>query len=48
MHSKSGHFLSLKNSSFKCPKTCSVAPLPMRFPLRDMDWAIPIRSSASL
>ena len=45
MHSKSGHFLSLKNSSFKCPKTCSVAPLSMQLPFRDMLCTTPAFSS---
>ena len=34
--SKSGQLRPLKNSSFKWPKTCSVAPLSRRFPLRDV------------
>ena len=36
--SKSGQLRPLKNSSFKWPKTCSVAPLSRQFPLRDMLW----------
>ena len=36
-----------KNSSLMCPNTCSVAPLSMQSPLRDMLWTIPIPSSAA-
>ena len=43
--SKSVHLLPLKNSSFRCPKTCSVAPLSMQLPFRDILCTMPARSS---
>ena len=43
--SKSVHLLPLKNSSFRWPKTCSVAPLSMQLPFRDILCTMPARSS---
>ncbi len=43
--SKQGHFLPRKNSSFIWPNTCSVAPLSMQLPFRDMLCTTPASSS---
>ena len=34
-----------KNSSLRCPKTCSVAPLSMQLPVRDMLWMKPLNET---
>ena len=43
--SKQSHSLPLKSSSFMWPNTCSVAPLSMQLPFRDMLCTTPAFSS---